>query len=207
MIKTSKILLIDNNPTFIKDFKNITKYEFNIINNIEEIAELFNYIDSYSLILMNLLFKSSSGNEVLHALRSSSAFKNIPLVGYSTDYSEIDITANLEMGVDDFWTEPFNHSLLCAKIDAIIRRDHLNNNTRTPNKHKQLTTREAEIVELIAFGDSNRQIADKLFLSELTVKSHLKNIFKKLNVSNRAQAILVALNRGIISNNIFTEQD
>ena len=64
-----------------------------------------------------------------------------------------------------------------------------------------LTAREKEIVSLVAKGLSNKEISEKLYVSELTVKTHLKNIFKKLNVSSRTQAILVAINKGLISEN------
>ncbi|XKH60201.1 response regulator transcription factor [Halomonas sediminis] len=52
-----------------------------------------------------------------------------------------------------------------------------------------LTNREMEIISLLSSGASNQQIADKLFVSEHTVKSHLYNIFRKINVHNRIQAL------------------
>merc|ERR1711900_5374 len=52
-----------------------------------------------------------------------------------------------------------------------------------------LTNREMEIISLLSAGSSNQQIADKLFVSEHTVKSHLYNIFRKINVHNRIQAL------------------
>ncbi len=52
-----------------------------------------------------------------------------------------------------------------------------------------LTNREMEIISLLSNGSSNQQIADKLFVSEHTVKSHLYNIFRKINVHNRIQAL------------------
>jgi DNA-binding CsgD family transcriptional regulator len=53
-----------------------------------------------------------------------------------------------------------------------------------------LTKREAEIMRLVAKGCTNKQIAAKLFISEETVKKHLKNIFCKLNVGNRVSAVM-----------------
>ena len=55
-----------------------------------------------------------------------------------------------------------------------------------------LTSKEKEVLEMVANGASNKQIADKLFVKEVTVKTHLNSIFKKLKVANRTQAVLVA---------------
>ncbi|MGI2335339.1 MAG: response regulator [Dehalogenimonas sp.] len=59
-----------------------------------------------------------------------------------------------------------------------------------------LTEREMEVLKLAAKGVSNRDIADQLFLSSRTVQTHLSNIFKKLNVASRTEAILYGLKRG-----------
>ncbi|MBA2498954.1 MAG: response regulator transcription factor [Chitinophagaceae bacterium] len=56
-------------------------------------------------------------------------------------------------------------------------------------KDFKLTKREIVVLKLISMGCSNRQIAARLFISEQTVKKHLKNIFKKLNVNNRIAAL------------------
>lgn len=68
-----------------------------------------------------------------------------------------------------------------------------------------LTNREMEIISLLSAGSSNQQIADKLFVSEHTVKSHLYNIFRKINVHNRIQALnWIHQNLGPILPNIDT---
>lgn len=61
-----------------------------------------------------------------------------------------------------------------------------------------LTSREMEILRLVAVGDSNREISSKLFISEGTVKNHITNILGKLAVSGRAQAVLKARELGLL---------
>ncbi|MFG3339410.1 response regulator [Glycomyces sp. NPDC048151] len=61
-----------------------------------------------------------------------------------------------------------------------------------------LTTRESEIVSLLAEGLGNRQIAQRLFVTEATVKTHLVHIFAKLGVDNRTAAVAVAVQQGLI---------
>src|SRR5438093_3610973 len=61
-----------------------------------------------------------------------------------------------------------------------------------------LTEREAEVLQLLADGKSNKEIGAKLFISEFTVKGHLRNIFTKLNVLSRTEAVTVASHRGLV---------
>ena len=61
-----------------------------------------------------------------------------------------------------------------------------------------LTKREMEVLKLIAEGLFNKEIADKLSISEKTVKNHVSNIFRKINVSDRTQAAVYAIKSGFV---------
>jgi len=61
----------------------------------------------------------------------------------------------------------------------------------------ELTQREYEVIVLIADGLNNKDIADRLFISEKTVKNHVSNIFRKINVSDRTQAAIYAYKNNI----------
>ena len=67
------------------------------------------------------------------------------------------------------------------------------------NEENNLTSREIEVLELIAEGMINKEIAKQLYISEKTVKNHVSNIFKKLNVSDRTQAAIYAFKHNIKS--------
>jgi DNA-binding NarL/FixJ family response regulator len=62
-----------------------------------------------------------------------------------------------------------------------------------------LTEREIEVLRAIAEGNRNRDIANQLFISEETVKVHIKHIMEKLNASDRTQAVAIGVRRGIIA--------
>ena len=66
------------------------------------------------------------------------------------------------------------------------------NKIKTSGAYCQLTKREQQIIKLLGNGDSNVEIADKLFVSENTVKTHLHNVFRKINAKNRLQALIWA---------------
>ena len=62
----------------------------------------------------------------------------------------------------------------------------------------QLSSREIDVLRLIGAGNANKQIADKLSIGETTVKNHISNILSKLGANDRAHAVTIALQRGII---------
>ncbi len=64
--------------------------------------------------------------------------------------------------------------------------------------HRPPTRRELEVLQLIADGLGNREVADRLLLSEETVKSHVRHILEKFQANSRAHAVAVALRRGLI---------
>lgn len=80
------------------------------------------------------------------------------------------------------------------KYTAATGKGINNNNaiSREPSKQDLLTGRESEVLHLIALGCSNQQIADHLFVSMNTVKTHVKNIYSKLGVRRRTQAVAEA---------------
>lgn len=69
----------------------------------------------------------------------------------------------------------------------------------------RLTKREIEVLSLVIEGHSSKQVADALFVSKRTVDFHLANIYEKLDVTNRVQALRRAVHLGIISNEISHE--
>ena len=106
----------------------------------------------------------------------------------------------LKMGADDYITKPFILPNLLARIEAVLRRCARVGNKKSSSNvtisqakmFNSLTDREKSVLLLVTEGKSNKQIADELVISLVTVKSYLYSIFKKLKVKNRTQATLVA---------------
>ena len=71
--------------------------------------------------------------------------------------------------------------------------------------HAELTDRENEVLEQIAFGFSNKEISDNLLISEPTVENHIHHIYTKLGISNRAQAVVQAFQLEIVQLNDMIE--
>ncbi|MDD2443835.1 MAG: response regulator transcription factor [Desulfotomaculaceae bacterium] len=92
--------------------------------------------------------------------------------------------------------ESFIHPSMTTKMFTEFSR--LTSLSRQNNNPMGLTKREYDVLRLVANGDSNRSIADKLYISEKTVKNHLTNIFQKLGVEDRTQAAIQAMKNKII---------
>ena len=146
------------------------------------------------------------GWEVLKAIRKDDKIASIPIIMLTSVNDANKQISGLKFGADDYIVKPFVLPNLLARIEALLRRSNWNKETKTTKplpfvdgkEIGDLTQREKEILTLVSLGNSNSQVAQKLFVREVTVKTHLNNIYRKLNVDNRVQAVLLAQQTGII---------
>ena len=110
------------------------------------------------------------------------------------DEAELESTLNaLEAG------EPALSPRLAAKILDEFARLGRERSRREGDRREDLTAREREVLQLVAEGATNREIAASLHLSEHTVNFHVKNILSKLHLRNRAQAVAYAVRTGLVT--------
>jgi NarL family two-component system response regulator LiaR len=93
---------------------------------------------------------------------------------------------------DVYRGEPSMHPTIARKLMRELRRP-----AELPPTEEPLTERELEVLQLVARGLSNQEIADELVVSERTVRTHVSNILGKLHLANRTQAALYALREGL----------
>lgn len=151
--------------------------------------------------LLDLSLPDQSGVEVIAALQP--AFPDSRFIVLSVFDGNEDIYRALKAGAKSYLlkdSEP--EELLHAIRELYAGKKYLP--TRVASKLAEritedyLTSREQEIVQLMAYGKSNKQIANDLNLSEGTVKNHVTNVLEKMKVASRSHAIMEALRRGII---------
>jgi len=99
--------------------------------------------------------------------------------------------------------ESFIYPSLAKKLFGVINRQHVQNSEVIRGierpKEERLSYRELEVLEMVCKGMSNQEVAKTLFLSEKTVKNHLTNIFRKIGVTDRTQAVLYAIRNKIVT--------
>jgi two-component system nitrate/nitrite response regulator NarL len=89
-----------------------------------------------------------------------------------------------------------------SDVDGAMRRLSGVESAREAKDRFRLTPREMEIVWAVAVGDSNKSIADRLSIAEITVKHHLSHVFDKLGVFSRVELALFALNHGLVQDSV-----
>jgi DNA-binding NarL/FixJ family response regulator len=153
------------------------------------------------VMLMDLRLPGMSGVEAIRAIRKPQPkLRFIVLTTYDGDE---DIHRALEAGAQAYLLKGMSHNDL---VNA-IRKVHaglkfipasVSKSLAERPPHSELSAREMEVLELIVKGLSNREIGEALGISEATVKWHINIILSRLNVSDRTQATVAALQRGIV---------
>lgn len=143
------------------------------------------------------MMPNMNGWQTLKEIRSNENTKHLPVIMLTAVNEEEKMVAGLKIGADDYIVKPFILPNLLARMEAVLRRSKWQSVSVKQSPKKDLppdllTSKEKEVLEMVANGASNKQIAEKLFVKEVTVKTHLNSIFKKLKVTNRTQAVLVA---------------
>ena len=166
----------------------------------EEACALCNRLAA-DILLMDLRLPGMSGVEAICRLRKQHPkLRFIVLTTYDGDE---DIHRALEAGAQAYILKGMSH----AELVNAIRTVHSGLKYIPPSvskslaerpPHSELSAREMEVLELIVKGRSNREIGEALGISEATVKWHINIILSRLNVSDRTQATVAALQRGIV---------
>ena len=147
------------------------------------------------LAVLDVNLPGASGYEVCRLLRDAYGVE-LPIMLMSGERTEsFDRVAGLLIGADDYLVKPFATEELLARVRALLRRAGANGAAPPPLK---LTARELEILQLLAEGRRQTEIADGLVISPRTVGTHIERILGKLGVHSRAQAVAFAYREGIV---------
>lgn len=201
-----KVMLVDDHPLMRRGISQLLSFE----DEFEVVGEASNGTDAVAmaheedpdLILLDLNMKGMSGLDTLKALRTDGSSANIVILTVSD--SPADIEAIVKAGADGYLpkdTEPDELIELLKKAhsgdkaySSVVAR-YLSDAESREDIFDQLTEREMQILQEVAKGYRNKQIADHLFISESTVKVHMKSLLKKLQVASRTAATVLYLER------------
>jgi len=153
------------------------------------------------VVLMDLQLRGLSGVETLIAIRKE--FPQCRVIVITTYDGDEDIYRALQSGAQAYLLKDISQE----ELVKVIRTVHAGGCCIPPNvatrlaariSRPEMTPREIEVLRLIVKGKSNKEIGGELFITEETVKGHLKSIYTKLGVNDRTQAAIGALQHGIM---------
>jgi DNA-binding NarL/FixJ family response regulator len=151
--------------------------------------------------LMDLRLPDMSGIDAMIAIRAE--FPDARIIILTTFAGDVEVQRALESGARAYVlknTPPKELVEVVRQVHAGKKRipAEIAANLAEHYSDEALTGREVEVLRQIAGGNRNRDIADKLFITEETVKVHIKHIMEKLGASDRTQAVAIGVRRGII---------
>ena len=204
----ASILIVDDNPKFLADALPMYGYEVTVAKDgIEALKLLSDEKKHFDLILLDVMMPNMDGWDTLKAIRKNKKTEFIPVIMITAVSEDQKIVSGLKIGADDYIVKPFILPNLLARVEAVLRRSNWQKDMQ-PKVEKNLnkdvnidalTPKEKEVLALVAKGASNQEIADKMCVRDVTVKTHLNSIFKKLKVTNRTQAVLLAMQIDLIN--------
>jgi DNA-binding NarL/FixJ family response regulator len=201
-----RILCVDDHPLFREGIATVVTHERDLelvatAGTGKEAVERFRE-HRPDITLMDLRLPDMSGISAIAAIREE--FSDARVIVVTTFEGDYDVQRALTAGA-------FGYLLKTAPLDelvGIIRKVHagrkhlpaaLAENMAVYIGGESLTEREVEVLRRIAEGDRNRDISERLSISEDTVKVHVKRIMEKLGAKDRTQAVAIGIRRGIIT--------
>ncbi len=200
-----RILTVDDHPLLRKGIAALVNAESDMklvaeASNGKEAIEQFR-LHRPDITLMDLQMPDLDGIEAISCIHGE--FNNARIIVLTTYTGDVQVVRALKAGARGYVLKGHVHRQLLETIRAV----HAGQKRIPPEiaveladhaVDDELTSREIDVLRLIAAGNANKQIADQLAIGEATVKSHVTNILSKLGANDRAHAVTIGLKRGII---------
>jgi len=209
-----RILTVDDHPLLREGIAALVKAEpdMEIVAEASEGEEAVKQFRRHrpDVTLMDIQMPNLNGTEAISRIRNE--FPNAKIIVLSTYSGDVQVLQAIKAGARGYIVKGHVHREL---LDA-IRSVHAGHKRIPPEiaaelaEHAaddSLSSREIEVLRLIATGNANKQIADMLSIEETTVKSHISSILSKLSANDRTHAVTIGLQRGIIELGIPQKYD
>lgn len=203
-----RLLIVDDHPVVRDGLHGMLdgQPDFDVVGEAGDGVEAVNLVETLKpdIVLMDLRMPVMDGVAALGEIKARNP--EVQVLVLTTYDSDADILPAIEAGAAGYLLKDSSRQELYDGIRAAARGEtvlapavaaRLVGKMRAPAE-EQLSSREVEVLQLVAEGKSNSEVAQQLHISQATVKSHLVNIFGKLGVSDRTAAVTAALRKGIL---------
>lgn len=197
---SKRLLLIDDDPNLIllvKDYLEFRGYEVVTAENGRDAIDILTR-QQPDMIICDVMMPEMDGYSFVESIRQDNRTNWIPVMFLSAKGQSQDRVKGLTKGADVYMIKPFEPEELVAQVESSLKqagrlmrhnvRPSLDENTRIQVPSSvELTPTELKVVQLVAQGLANREIADKLNVSQRTIESHVSNMLNKTNLHNRTE--------------------
>ncbi|MEX0761062.1 MAG: response regulator transcription factor [Dehalococcoidia bacterium] len=208
-----KVIVVDDHPVVRRGLVSVlnAQPDIQVVGEAEDGAVALDQVRRLrpEVVLMDLQMPGMDGVEAIEKIRDDAPdTRIIILTTFETDNY---IFRGVEAGASGYLLKDASSEELIEAIRAVQRGEspveprvaskileRLSTGSMASPEQETLSAREFEVLQLLASGATNKEIAEKLFLTENTTKSHLRHIYDKLGVRGRTQALLEASKRGLI---------
>ncbi len=226
--KKSRILLIDDNYEHLAGIRELLNLEgtFDVVGIATNVSMGVNLVKKYQpdVVLLDMNMPDRDGLQgIVDITKLELGTKILALSGY--DDADLIFRA-MKIGAKGYVLKTMASAQLIYAIEEVLngkiylpnaltsrffeyfQKSFQEENSRQENAMdeenllNELTQREEEVLELLTQGITYKGVANKLFISETTVKTHVNNIFQKLQVNDRTQAVLYAINNGFLTKRV-----
>lgn len=224
--KKSKVLLIDDNYEHLVGIRELLNLEgtFDVVGIATNVTVGLNLIKKYQpdIVLLDMNMPERDGLQgIIEIEKLDLGTKVLALSGY--DDADLIFRA-MKIGAKGYVLKTMASAQLIYAIEEVLngkiylplalssrffeyfqqsfREENAKLETEEENLLSYLTQREEEVLDLLTQGITYKGVANKLFISETTVKTHVNNIFQKLQVNDRTQAVLYAINNGFLTKKV-----
>src|SRR5580700_3183038 len=200
-----RLFIVDDHPIVRQGFQSMLRREPDIRvmgtagSGIEALAALENL--EVDVLLTDLRMNGMSGNMLLHELRKRHPeLRSVVLTNY---HSDEDVYSAITAGAMAFVLKTASMEQVLDAIHSVHegRRwipPHIADQLAQRLARNPLSAREREVLQLLARGLRNREIGDKLFISENTVRNHVMSLLEKLGTTHRTEGIAIAIQQGLV---------
>lgn len=202
-----KLLLIDDDPNLIllvKDYLEFRGYEVIPAGNGREALEVMKTFTP-DLIICDVMMPEMDGYTFVETIRGNMATDWVPVIFLSARGQTADRVKGLTTGADVYMVKPFEPEELVAQVESSLKHTErllqMQNVGIQPilqlDREIELTPTETRVIQYVAKGMSNREIAETLGVSQRTIESHVSNMLGKTGLHNRTELARWAMESGI----------
>jgi DNA-binding NarL/FixJ family response regulator len=193
MTEKKRLMLVDDDPNLIllvKDYLEFRGYTMITAENGRQALEMLEK-ERPDMIICDVMMPEMDGYSLIKHIRENEKTSWIPVLFLSAKGQSQDKVKGLSTGADVYMVKPFEPEELVAQVESSLKQasrliDH-NGGESSRRRSVELTPTEIRVVQLLVQGLANREIAERMEISQRTVESHVSNMLQKTGLMNRTE--------------------